>query len=155
MLKGAARGTWRWRGGFEIALVNRVSGEIETVWVPNTITDDGLALTISLWAGTDVGWGYLAIGTDPTPAAFNQHQLIAEAARKPVSLEVRAGELLATVFFDDNEANIHIRELGLFGGNAATAALNSGILVARTIVDVNKSNLHSLTITRRDMLARG
>lgn len=151
------RDPWRWRGGFDVALADKLTGRIELVrWVPNLITDLGLAMTIDLWAGDQsAGWAYIAVGTDSTPPANGNTQLGAEVARKAVTFEKRTGELLATVFFDDTEANVLIRELGLFGGSAATGAVDSGILVARAVVSINKTNQHSLTITRRDLLARG
>lgn len=148
---------WRWSGGFDIALWNIRTGQFDLVqFQPNLITDAGLALTVDLWAGAQaVGWAYIAVGTDGTAPANGQTQLMNEVARKPVTFERRTGELLATVFFSDGEANVVIRELGLFGGDSATADPNTGVLIARAVVNINKTNLHSLTVTRRDLLARG
>ncbi len=155
MLRQGLRESWRWRGIFEVTLTDRRTG-LDRVVVPNLIVDGGLGLTLDLWAGTETkGWGYIAIGTDGTAPAPGQTRLFEEVTRKAVALEKGSGELRATVFFDDTEANVHIREIGLFGGSTATSAPDTGILVARAVVDINKTNQHSLTITRRDLLSRG
>ncbi|NPV70286.1 MAG: hypothetical protein HPY55_06530 [Firmicutes bacterium] len=147
---------WAWRGAFEITLWGPC-GEIRRYRVANHITDAGIQLTQDLWAGTAAeGFKYIAVGTDPTPAADGDTRLGAEVAgtRKQMSFESTFGELLGTVFYLDSEANVHIREIGLFGGASATLDPNSGILVARAIVDINKTDQESLTITRRDYLRR-
>jgi len=88
----------------------------------------GIARTYGFWA-----------------SIFNRMQVtdgIASAEKAPV-VEVFPDAAKSTVFFDHNEANIHIRTVRLFAGTD---------LIAENTIDIQKTNRQSLTITRRDIL---
>lgn len=124
----------------------------------NKITDAGLDWFLSLWAGTGIpGFKYIALGTDPTPTEYTDTQLYSEGIRKPIQELIPARPVLQSlVVFDDTEANFHIREVGLFAGGTATADPNTGILVARSVVDIQKTDQvpGSLKVLREDRLGR-
>jgi hypothetical protein len=122
----------------------------------NKITDAGLAWYIDLLRGVgEPGFKYIALGTDSTPAAYTDTRLGAEQVRKAISaFNPTLPVLESVVIFLDTEANFRIREIGIFAGATATSEPNTGVLVARTIVDIEKTNIGSLKITREDRLGR-
>lgn len=96
---------------------------------------------------------YFALGTGTTPATVNDTQLVAEVLRKPLTQisNPTPGQVLSVVAFGATEANFNIREIGVFGGADATTAANSGTLLARVVVNINKNDNILLNITRADI----
>lgn len=141
------RDSWPWTGRFVLTLENRLTGAIRVVEVPNLITDAGLNwLRDRMQGRSDDYLTDLAVGTDGRAAQPTDAALFGEVSRKAVVLsQPETGVSLADAFWDHTEANVHIREVGVYAGT---------ILVARAVVDVPKSNQESLTVTRRDTLAR-
>ncbi|MCL6479372.1 MAG: hypothetical protein K6T65_13350 [Peptococcaceae bacterium] len=139
-----------WNGRWRIEHLGRVAV------VENRLTDAGLQWFIDLWRGTaEPGFKYIALGTDPTPVDNADITLGAEQIRRPVgSFEVVFPELESSTTFQDTEANFLIREIGLFAGATATADPDTGILVARAVVEIDKTDLGSLKITRLDRIGR-
>ncbi len=126
-------------------------------WVfENTITDAGLQWFLDLWRGVETpGFKYIALGTSDVATQYSQTQLGGEQIRKVIeSFNPALPALESIVTFLDTEANFLIREIGLFAGAAATADPNTGILVARAVVNINKTAAGSLKIVREDRLGR-
>ena len=76
---------------------------------------------------------YVALGTSSTTPTANDTTLGAEAFRKQVVSYTNGstGEILVTGYFSSTDAvGINVAEIGIFGGNTASSAANSGILVA-------------------------
>lgn len=122
----------------------------------NKITDAGLQWYLDLLRGAAApGFKYIALGADSTPAAYTDTRLGAEQVRKAIgAFNPSLPVLESVVIFLDTEANFRIREIGIFAGATATSELNTGILVARTVVDIEKTSIGSLKIIREDRLGR-
>ena len=83
---------------------------------------------------TDIAVGS---GTAPTVSAT---ALTSEMLRKPISTSVIDGAvLISEVFFDENDANGTIREIGIFDGANQLFASGGALLV--------KDNTESLTVS--------
>lgn len=142
------RDQWGWTGDFILNLTNVFTGATRTIAVPNLLTDAGLNWLRDRMQGQSNDWlTEIALGTDSTPASAEQAALFAEIApRKSVVVsQPETGVSLCDALWDHTEANVRIRELGIFAGT---------ILVARAVVDVTKTGQESLTVTRRDTLKR-
>ena len=115
-----------------------------------TITNDGLnLLRDSLKGANNPLVTYVALGTSSTAPTAGDHTLGAETFRKRVTSYTNGaltGELLVNMYLgpgDDVGANI--QEVGFFGGNLATSALNSGVLLAHGLYAHNpKGNTESI-----------
>lgn len=139
-----------WIGRWRIEHLGRI------IEVNNRITDAGLQWFMDLWRGVGTpGFKYIALGTDPTPVEYTDTALVAELIRKPIETFTPAlPELESIVTFLDTEANTLIQEVGLFAGATATTDPDTGILIARSVVNINKTALGSLKITRLDRIGR-
>lgn len=124
-----------------------------------TITNAGLRLLAAAAAGTDLAQiTYVAVGTGNTTPAATDTKLVAESsitgARKAIASGGSAvagtnpGEVLVTAVLQAADAvNVQIAEVGFFGGNAATATKDSGVLIARALYSHTKLNSETLTLT--------
>lgn len=89
---------------------------------------------------------YLALGTGTTAAAAGDTTLDTEVFRKLVSARTYTGAVAKyRVFINTTEANVTIKELGLFGDDA-TGTADTGTLYARLIVDKAKTSAETLTV---------
>lgn len=136
-----------WKGQFRVEFLEARSGRlIAQSVIDNLITDGGINYTYQRWAGlvadpfTDIG-----VGTDGRAAANGDVALYAEVLRKAIAPSVTPAGLESAVVFTDVEANVTIREIGLFAG---------AVLVARATCELAKDDQISLRITRVDDLAR-
>ncbi len=92
---------------------------------------------------------YCAVGTSVTAPALSDVALVAEIARKLVSIRSAAGAVATfKTFFNQSEANGVLKEAGLFGG-LATGTLDSGTLFCRTNINRTKTTSDTLTLTWR------
>jgi hypothetical protein len=123
----------------------------------NNITDDGLTwLKAQCQGAKDGGFKYIAVGTSDTAESHSDHVLGAEAARKPI-FEFASPDLFtlqSIVTFGDDEAVCLIREVGLFAGDAATEAADTGVLISRSVVLIDKTSPGTLRIVREDVHRR-
>jgi hypothetical protein len=93
-------------------------------------------------------YAFLAIGTDSTPVTANDTQLGNETFRKPLTNIERIGnKLLCECYLEASEANITMKELGLFDSSAEWDSPNSGILLNRAIVNETKNEGIAKTIS--------
>lgn len=129
----------------------------QRIEVHNVITDAGLQWFQDLWRGLeDPGFKFIALGTSDMTAEYTQTKLGNEQVRKPIAefLQPELGTTQSIATFLDTEANFAIRELGLIAGAAATIDINTGILIARAVVNIDKTALGSLKLVREDRLSR-
>lgn len=139
---------WQWSGSFDLALHNTVTGASRLIEVTNLLTDGGLNWLRDRMQGRSTEYfTEIALGTDGRAAQGSDQALYGEVLpRKPVIIsQPETGVSLCDAFWSETEANVHIRELGIYAGP---------ILVARAVVDVEKTSQESLTVTRRDILKR-
>jgi len=81
-----------------------------------------------------------------------------ESGRKAITSATSSatGRVFTVCYLAPSEANEKIGELGWFAGSSATATLDSGTLVGRSIgLNRTKTNIESITITRTDILSTG
>lgn len=90
---------------------------------------------------------YCALGTSTASPAAGDTTLVAEIARKLVSIRSASGKIATfKTFFNQSEGNGVIKEVGLFGG-AATDTADSGTLYCRTNISRTKTSSDTLTLT--------
>jgi hypothetical protein len=126
--------------------------------VPNMIVDSGLELAAKWGIDTDaVGLTWHAIGTGSTAPVAGNTALGTEVKRLAFASRERvAGVLTLTAFYLASESTYHIRELGVFGGAAASSTPGSGSLFSRALYDVdNSAGLEDLTVSYELTNARG
>lgn len=96
---------------------------------------------------------YLAVGTDGTPSSASDTQLGAEIFRGSPTSKAIIGNYLQTIWvLTDLQANEHLREIGVFAGNATLVA-DSGILLSRVVIDIEKTSAMEITFIRRDIVS--
>jgi hypothetical protein len=139
----------------------------------NLITNNALNEIIkSLYSYPNMNLKYVAIGTDSTAAAATDETLGAEIYRTPIISQYISGTgeltsraiLLPTEPFAAPSPPSHeqctIREIGFFAGDEAEdwndgAGIDTGLLIARVIVNETKSDNEQVNITRIDSQERG
>lgn len=126
----------------------------------NLITDAGLDfLRDRLKDSTKAGITHVAIGSDSTTPANGDTALGSEFFRKQTTStsDVATGRLLTTLFVSTSEANTSEQahqweEIGWFAD--ASSATDSGVLIARRLHQLDKSELETVQIDRDDILQR-
>ncbi len=148
-----------WLGEYEIHVFGPNGTEVHKI--KNLITDGALNLIRDALDGTvtDLTLKYLALGTDNgtiLPLVNTNTQLGAEAFRKAFTKQAvqGTGVLESTCYIAPTEANISIREIGIFAGAGATGSPNTGILISRVLWTKDKTNLESINIVRTDTIGR-
>lgn len=118
----------------------------------NQIKTVGLNLIRDALNGADAEIKYLAWGTDSTANALGQTKLVAESGRKAVTTQVAGGTgvMVTTTYIAPYEAIVSIEELGWFAGAAATATVDTGVLVSRVLYSRAKTALESIQVVRTD-----
>lgn len=118
----------------------------------NLVVDTGLNSIASRLSGTDVPANkkstitYCAVGTGTNAPAAGDTDLQTENTRKQVSVRSSTDNVARfRTFFNTSEANITIKEIGLFG-DGATATADSGTLFCRLAVDKTKTSSETLTL---------
>lgn len=151
-----------WLGQWEVIISDRHGNIIEQTGIrPNLITDAGLNMFRDLLSGaiTDGEIKYIGLGSGTTTPDYSQTQLVNEQFRKLTTFQgndnTALGKLTTELYVTDMEANgFRTEEIGWFAGSGATAASNSGIMIARILYSRQKNNLESWTIRRTDTIGR-
>ena len=147
--------------GRYIVEITKKDGSKEVKEFPNMITNgylDFLAYITTLNSSYDLGFRYMALGKDGgeiLPLNGTNTRLGQEVFRKQFTTVDRVGSTVTrTVVINSDEANHHIKEIGIFAGSGATSTANTGILVSRVLFDYDKDELESIKITRIDSFGR-
>ena len=96
---------------------------------------------------------YFAFGTGTTPPAVTDTQLGNEQFRKQVT-QISAqgtGNVYSVLSLGATEANFNITEIGVFCGPDATASANTGVLLSRVAVNIDKNSNLVLNVARTDI----
>ena len=137
----------------------RVSGRFivetprERVDAPNTVTSQGLTLVArQLLAEPDYAAGltYVALGDGTAIPTTADTQLGHELVRRQVTTRVASvsgSAVFVTYFPPAAVAGNAVRELGVFGHTTATATADSGVLFARSLLNVTLQGTDDLTVT--------
>lgn len=110
-----------------------------------TITNAGLNLFRNGASGTDNPLiSYVAIGTGNSTPSASQTKLDVEVFRKAIAGYTNGastGEILVNGIIGAGDAvGVVIAEVAFFGGSAASATANSGVMVARGLYSHTKGN---------------
>lgn len=148
------------RGDYFIEIIDTITGKKQTHELKNTLTliNQNIHLAM-LWGNTagfnfdDLNIKYFGFGTSNTPATSSQTSLVNERCRKQVTkkiFESGTNFVESIVSLASTDANFNIREIGVFAGANATSTLNSGIMISRIVVDIDKNENKIINIIRRD-----
>lgn len=95
---------------------------------------------------------YLAVGTGSTPATISDTELETEIFRSVPTYQTIQGNTLQTTWvLLVSQANAHLREIGVFIGDA-TATADSGTLMSRINIDIEKTSAQEVTFIRSDIV---
>lgn len=95
---------------------------------------------------------YLAVGTGSTPATISDTALETEIFRSvPTYQTIQENTLQTTWVLLVSQANAHLREIGVFIGDA-TATADSGTLMSRINIDIEKTSAQEVTFIRSDIV---
>lgn len=136
------------------------SGKIKEEVILNRVMNDWLNEVITMLTGTssnDYEMKWLALGTDNTPITDSDIQLGNEVFRIPVvSLsKTDVGRVRSEFFLADTEALVVVQEIAFFCGSNATAAANSGRMLSRILVTIDRSSgATAITFVRIDTIGR-
>ena len=90
---------------------------------------------------------YCALGTSSTAPALSDTGLIAEIARKAISVRSVSGNVATfQTFFTTSEGNGTLREAGLYGDDA-TASAGTGTLFCRAAINRTKTSSDTLSLS--------
>ncbi len=129
------------------------SGRItDRIRVHNLAVNTGLYSIAARLSGVDIPANvkgtitYCAVGTGTDAPAAGDTDLQTEHTRKQVSVRsVTDGVAKFRTFFNTSEANAALKEAGLFGDDATSAA-DSGTLFCRLAINKTKTSAETLTI---------
>lgn len=116
-----------------------------------TVTDGGLNLARDGYSGANnPKLLYVAVGSGTNTPTNGDTILQTEVFRKVITAYTNGstGIIIVTLYLAQTDAvGKDIEEIGIFGGNSASAALNSGVLVARALYPHGiKGNAESINL---------
>ena len=115
-----------------------------------TITDAGRNLYRDGNSGANTPLiSYVAIGTNNTAPTTADIKLGSETFRKAVTSYANGttGQIYINLYLAPGDVvGVAIKEVGFFGGNSASIAANSGVLVARGLYTHTKLNTESIQV---------
>lgn len=126
--------------------------------INNKVMDSALnGLVKALSGDSNIQIKYLALGTSSAAITNADTKLGNEIFRTPISNQELSGtgELTTDFIVLDSEAVGSIREMGIFGGSAATSTKDSGVLISRILWSREKTNSEEINIKRIDRIGRG
>jgi hypothetical protein len=153
-----------YKGKFKIQAIDAKTGSL--LWekeFDNQLTEINRTIRTQMLQGTYTGptaalqIKYFAFGTGTTPPAVTDTRLQAEQFRKQLTAqsEPSAGVVQSTCSVTAQEANFVIREIGVFCGASATSTANSGTLLSRVAVNIDKNSNIILNVVRSDICLIG
>ena len=97
----------------------------------------------------------MAIGDGTTAVTTADAKLSNERYRQQVTAKTLQSDRLITMLSISpfvSHANFRIREIGVFCGAGANQTKDTGFLLARVLVDIDKNSNTILNITRQDIV---
>lgn len=130
-----------WQKSYKNMLTN-INREIRSNMLRGTYTRGNTALQIK----------YIALGTGTTAPSLSQTQLVSESYRQYLtqSTLVSTGVVRTTWSIGASNANFHIYEIGVFCGDSATSSADTGNMISRVLVDIDKNSNMVLNVIRTD-----
>ena len=155
--------TIKMQGRYRIELRDAKTGELlRAQCFSNQLTDIDRTVRAQMLTGTYEGTAdalaikYFAFGngasTGPDAPASTDTQLTSEIYRKQLTkiTEVSPGVVQSIVSLGSLECNELITEIGVFAGPGASAAPNTGTLLSRVAVNIEKNSNLVLNVFRTD-----
>ena len=150
------------KGRYTIQACNAETGKIIKTWVVNnqlTAINQNLRTAMLLGSTSPVyeegmfQIKYFAFGTGTTQASPNDTQLENEEFRKQITkiAQLSSGVVQSLVSVSPGESNFIIKEIGVFCGPSATSEPNTGLLLSRVNVDIEKNTNIVLNVIRQDI----
>lgn len=146
-------------GKFRIEALDAKTGQL--LWAKdykNLLTNQSQAVRSQMLRGVYTGGNnylkinYFALGTGTTAPSVSQTQLANEQFRKQVTQRTASGyDVITTCSIGAGEANFHIYEIGVFCGDSATDTADTGLMLSRVLVDIDKNSNMILNIIRTDI----
>jgi hypothetical protein len=136
------------------------NGECIGRWIfPNTLTIINQTIRQQMLLGTYQGAlnaiqiKYFAFGDGTKAPTPNDTKLENELYRKQITRISTSGlgTVTSTVSLGAQEANFLIREIGVFCGPEAKSDANTGTLLSRVAVNIDKNSNLVLNVTRQDI----
>jgi len=131
---------------------------VDKIHLKNLLTTVSQTARVQQLLGTYAGGAdaleikYFAFGDDATAPSVSDVTLGNELFRKQItSISASGGNVQSIVNLGSAEANFGIREIGVFCGSLATATADSGTLLARVAVNINKNSNITMNIVRTDV----
>jgi hypothetical protein len=145
-----------WSGSLRIIITTPTKQQVYSIC--NRLMNPGLDLMRDALRGlvSDAGIKYVALGSSNAALPDSATTLGNEIFRKRVTKTEApgTGQAKTICYVAPYEANQQVHEIGFFAGQAATAAKDTGILVARVLFSRLKNELESWQIERTDSFAR-
>ncbi len=98
---------------------------------------------------------YMAFGDGTTSPTRTDTKLANERYRQQITARsIQTDRLKTTVSVSPfiEASNFNIKEIGIFCGSTATTTKDSGYLLSRVLVDIDKNSNVTLNVTRYDIL---
>ena len=146
-----------WLGQFDILITYKDGTQYKEI-IKNRITNQAINAFRDILNGetTDLEIKYLALGSsdksiDDDDTTLDNEQFRVEFVS---TVKPQTGQLQKTAIVLDDEAVFHIKEIGIFAGDA-TETTDSGFMISRVLWDRDKTELESIQFVRTDTIQRG
>lgn len=151
------------QGLFKLELLDAETEEvIQEVDITNQIMQFARNRYLRMLAGqtsglniADLGIRYMAIGDGTAAVTTGDTKLANERYRQQVTAKTLQTDRLISMLSISPfvaHANFRIREVGVFCGAGANQTKDTGFLLARVLVDIDKNSNTILNITRQDIV---
>ena len=158
MIKHSLNDALGWIGTFTIVVKNKATGIIKEEVIKNRITNTALNALINVLDDIDPNLDikYIAIGTSSAALNDADTTLGNEVFRSADTSTVRTGigEFTSDFIVLDSEAIATWEEIGIFCGDAATSAADTGIMLSRILYHRVKTSLEEIQFIRVDKIER-
>ena len=149
----------RKRTGEYLITVRKNGITIDEIQIKNRLMDVLLDTEIGILTGNipDLEIKYFSVGTGNSPVTNSDLKLVNETHRyPPTTLPILSanGEVTTEWILTENDAPVHIKEIGIYCGSSATNALDTGKLISRILWDFDKTSNVELNIKRIDKVVR-
>lgn len=147
------------KGHYLIRSIDAGSGRVLGAWrFDNQLTEINRTVRVQMLMGNYTGTldaleiKYFAFGTGSSAVSAGDTALDAEVFRKQITQisNPNPGIVQTVVSLGSQECNYNIREIGVFAGPNATTAKDSGTLLSRVLVNIDKNTNIVLNVVRTD-----
>lgn len=147
------------KGHYLIRIIDAGSGRVLGAWrFDNQLTEINRTVRVQMLMGNYTGAldaleiKYFAFGTGSSAVSAGDTALDAEVFRKQITQisNPNPGIVQTVVSLGSQECNYNIREIGVFAGPNATATKDSGTLLSRVLVNIDKNTNVVLNVVRTD-----